>query len=112
MFLKILPLFAVILLSIIGVSADCIIKLASKDPQPIKSVYFWCGAALYFLMAFGWVYTMRHIKLGSIGVIYSFSTASLLILVGALFFRESLTRTEQVGIVFGLISISLLGRFI
>jgi small multidrug resistance pump len=112
MLAKLLPLFAVILLSIVGVTADCVIKLASKDVQPIKSLYFWCGAALYFFMAFGWVYTMRHIKLGSIGVIYSFSTASLLILGGALFFRESLTRTEQVGIVFGLISLSLLSRFI
>jgi len=108
---SILPFVVILLLSLVGVCADCLIKLASKDIQPVKSWYFWGGATLYFFMAFGWVYAMRHIKLGSIGVVYSFSTASLLILGGAVFFRENLTRTEQVGIVFGLLSLGLLGRF-
>jgi drug/metabolite transporter (DMT)-like permease len=109
---KFLPLAVIVLLSIIGAIADSFIKLASREHQSLKSPWFWLGATIYFSTAFAWVYVLRHIKLSLIGVIYSYCTVTALILVGVLFFGETLSRTEILGIVLGFISIGLLARFI
>jgi drug/metabolite transporter (DMT)-like permease len=54
---------------------------------------------------------MRHLKLATIGVVYSVCMILLLTAMGVLFFHESLSRWEVVGIVLALASILLLSRF-
>ena len=54
---------------------------------------------------------MRHLKLATIGVLYSVSMVLLLTAVGLVLFGESLNYYELVGIVFALVSLVLLMRF-
>jgi multidrug transporter EmrE-like cation transporter len=54
---------------------------------------------------------MRHLKLATIGAVYSVSMVMLMALLGLLVFRETLNRTEVVGILCALVSIALLARF-
>ena len=108
---KILPLGVIVLLSIAGAMADGFIKLASREQPSIGSPWFWLGAVSYFSTAFAWVYVLRHIKLGVIGVVYSYCTVGTLILMGVFVFGETLDRREILGFTLGLISLGLLGRF-
>ena len=59
----------------------------------------------------GAVFALRHIKLASIGIIYSLSLIVLLALLGLFFFGETLNRREIVGFGFAVVAIMLLGRF-
>ena len=85
---KLLPLIAILFLSIAGAIADGFIKLASKGHNPIRSPWFWLGALSYFSTAFAWVYVLRHIKLSVVGVVYSYCTIGAMILMGALFLKK------------------------
>jgi drug/metabolite transporter (DMT)-like permease len=53
---------------------------------------------------------MRHLKLATIGVIYSVSMVLLLAGMGVLFFGETLSRAEVVGIVLAVVALFLLAR--
>jgi len=54
---------------------------------------------------------MRHLKLGTIGVLDSVSMIVLLTAVGVLAFDETLNSGEIVGLVLAVVSILLLVRF-
>ena len=97
--------------SIVGVVGDYFLKLASGRGQPLRTGVFYVGFALYASTAFGWVYVMRHLKLGTISVLYSVSMVLLLTAIGVTVFRESLNASEVAGIVLALASLVLLMRF-
>ena len=97
--------------SIVGVVGDYFLKLASGREQPLRTGVFYVGFALYASTAFGWVYVMRHLKLGTISVLYSVSMVLLLTAIGVTVFRESLNASEVAGIVLALASLVLLMRF-
>jgi multidrug transporter EmrE-like cation transporter len=69
------------------------------------------GFLVYASTAFGWVFVMRHLKLGTIGVVYSVSMVLLLTLVGTRWFGESLNYSEMAGIALAILSLILLVRF-
>jgi small multidrug resistance pump len=54
---------------------------------------------------------MRHLKLATIGVVYSVCMILMLAGMGVLFCGESLTRSEVVGIGLAIAAIALLARF-
>jgi drug/metabolite transporter (DMT)-like permease len=54
---------------------------------------------------------MRHLKLATIGVVYSISMVLLLTAVGVVLFGESLNRYELAGIILAVASLVLLMRF-
>jgi len=54
---------------------------------------------------------MRHIKLASLGVLYSLSLVVLLAALGFFVFGETLNRRELLGFAFAVTAIVLLGRF-
>jgi multidrug transporter EmrE-like cation transporter len=54
---------------------------------------------------------MRHLKLATIGVVYSVSMILLLTGVGVFFFRESLSAYEVAGLALAIASLVLLVRF-
>ena len=54
---------------------------------------------------------MKHLKLGTIGVVYSMSTVVLLTLIGAVVFGESLSPYEVAGVLMAIGSLILLIRF-
>jgi drug/metabolite transporter (DMT)-like permease len=97
--------------SIVGVLGDYLLKLASSQDQPLRSKWFYLGFAVYASTAFGWVYVMRHLKLATIGVVYSISMILLLTAIGAVVFRETLNTYEIVGMVMAVASLILLMRF-
>ncbi len=98
----------VLLLSVAGVLADAVLKVASGKSNVTMNVYFVVGALMYAATAFGWVWAMRHLKLAQLGAFYAVMTALLLAVVGVLFFKETLKWKEVLGIALGVVSLILL----
>jgi small multidrug resistance pump len=103
-------LIAVLGIAILTVGGDYLLKIASQQEQMFRNVHFVCGAAIYALGAFGWTLAFRHMKMASVGAIYSTITVVLLVLLGMLAFRERLSGSEILGVMFALASIVLLLR--
>jgi small multidrug resistance pump len=97
--------------SVVGVLGDILLKLAAGQKDPLRSKWFYLGFAVYASTAFGWVFVMRHLKLATIGVVYSVSMILMLTAVGALAFRETLSGYEIVGLAMAIGSLALLIRF-
>lgn len=91
--------------------ADYFLKLASIEARAFYNKWFVAGCIIYALGAFGWVFVLRHLKLATVGVVYSLATVMLLAALGVLVFGESLNRYEIAGIGLGVVSILLLARF-
>ncbi len=106
-----LAVFVTIGFSVVGVVGDYLLKLASARDQPLRSRWFYIGFAVYASTAFGWVFVMRHLKLATIGVVYSVSMIVLLTGIGVGFFQESLNAYEIAGLVMAIGSLILLVRF-
>lgn len=100
-----------VLFSVLGVIGDYFLKLASTSDRPLRSGWFYVGFAVYSSTAFGWVYVMRHLKLATIGVVYSVSMIVLLTLIGLVVFRETLNYAEIAGLLMAFGSLILLVRF-
>jgi len=94
--------------SAFGVWGDTFLKLASGKEHPLKSSEFYIGFVIYASTAFGWVFVMRHLKLATVGVVYSVSMVLLLTAVGAVKFKESLSGYEIAGIAMAIGSLILL----
>lgn len=97
--------------SMFGVLGDYFLKLASGESVWFKSKWFYIGFAIYASTAFGWVFVMKHLKLATIGVVYSVSMILLLSVIGVVGFRESLSGYEVAGILMAIGSLVLLMRF-
>ena len=106
-----IPVLVTVVFSVVGVLGDYFLKLASAHARPLWTGWFYLGFVLYASTAFGWVFVMRHLKLATIGVLYSVSMVLLLTAVGVVLFRESLNYSELAGIVLALASLVLLMRF-
>ena len=106
-----IAVFVTIAFSVVGVLGDYFLKLASERERPLGSVWFYVGFTLYASTAFGWVYVMRHLKLATIGVLYSVLMILLLTTVGVVMFRESLNYFEWAGIILAIAALVLLMRF-
>ena len=106
-----LAILVTIAFSMIGVLGDYFLKLASAREQPLRTIWFYLGFALYASTAFGWVFVMKHIKLATISVLYSVSLVLLLTAIGVVLFQESLNYFEMIGIVLAVVSLVLLMRF-
>ena len=97
--------------SVVGVLGDYLLKLASSQKNPLKAGWFYLGFAVYASTAFGWVFVMRHLKLATIGVVYSISMILLLTSIGVVVFREPLSTPEIVGLALAIAALVLLVRF-
>ena len=105
------PVLLVFVLALVGVTADSLIKKAAVGESQMWSPWLIAGLLIYALTAFGWFVVMKTMKLSSIGLYYSLSTALFLVLAGFLFFGERMNMYEWAGVFFGIISLVLLGRF-
>ncbi|APW62995.1 transporter [Paludisphaera borealis] len=105
------PILVTVGFSIVGVVGDYLLKLASSQKDPLRSGWFYVGFAVYASTAFGWVYVMRHLKLATIGVVYSVSMILLLTAIGAAGFKETLNAYEIAGLLMAVGSLILLMRF-
>lgn len=103
--------FIVALLAGFVAAADYLLKIASLESRPIANWWFLSGSVIYLMSAFGWVHVMPHIKLSSLGLVYSLCTVIFLAGLGVFAFGETLSRNEVAGLVLGVVSIILLARF-
>jgi multidrug transporter EmrE-like cation transporter len=108
---KTLAVVVTLAFSVVGVLGDYFLKLASREERSLRTLSFYVGFALYAATAFGWVFVMKHLKLGTIGVLYSVSMVVLLTAVGVMFFRENLNYYEIAGLVMAIAALFLLVRF-
>ncbi|HEY0982724.1 MULTISPECIES: transporter [unclassified Schlesneria] len=83
---------------IVGVCGDYFLKLASQQKDSLRSPWFYVGFVLYASTAFGWVFVMKQLKLATVSVVYSVSMVLLLTTIGVVFFQESLSSLEIVGL--------------
>ena len=97
--------------SAVGVRGDYFLKVASQQETPLRSIWFYVGFAVYASTAFGWVFVMQHLRLATIGVVYSVSMILLLTGIGVVFFREALNYYEIAGIIMAIGALVLLVRF-
>jgi small multidrug resistance pump len=107
----VLAILVTIGFSIVGVTGDYFLKLASESESSLKTKWFYVGFAVYASTAFGWVFVMKHLKLATIGVVYSVSMIVLLTAIGVLRFSESLNYYEIAGLAMAIGSLVLLSRF-
>lgn len=87
---------------------DFALKHASLKMAPFASSWLFGGAALYALTACGWVVLMQSHNLAQIGVLYSAATILALTGVGILFFGESLSSRQMLGLAAALLSVVLM----
>jgi small multidrug resistance pump len=97
--------------SVLGVVGDYFLKLAADEENSLRTLPFLVGFVVYASTAFGWVFVMKHLKLATIGVVYSVSMVLLLTTIGTVVFRESLGRYEVLGLAMAICSLILLVRF-
>lgn len=107
---SILPILGVVVMAGVGVLGDYFIKISGSTDEYISIRYFLVGMAIYTLTAVGWFFVMKYIKISSLGIIYSVSTAILLALVGFIFFKEDMKIANIIAIVLGIISIVILAK--
>jgi len=108
---KTLAIVVTIAFSLVGVLGDYFLKLASQEEDSLRSPWFYVGFALYSATAFGWVFVMKHLKLGTISVLYSVSMVVFLTAVGVVIFREKLSYAEFAGLGLAIAALILLVRF-
>lgn len=105
------PIIIVAFLAVVGVIGDFFIKLSGHGPKFMDVKWFVIGSLVYISTIAGWFYVMKHIKLSSLGVIYSLTTVLLLVAIGVFYFHEKLNIYEIVGIITAIVSVILLSRF-
>jgi small multidrug resistance pump len=108
---KTLAVIITIAFSVVGVCGDYFLKLASREENSLSTPWFYVGFTLYASTAFGWVFVMKHLKLGTISVLYSVSMVVLLTAVGVVIFRETLNYAEIAGLIMAIGAMILLVRF-
>jgi len=108
---KALAVLVTVGFSLLGVVGDYFLKLASANERPMTTGVFYLGFAVYASTAFGWVFVMKYLKLGTIGVVYSISMVLLLTAIGVVFFQESLSMYEVAGLLMAIGALVLLVRF-
>jgi len=108
---KTLAVLVTIAFSLVGVLGDYFLKIASTREDALRHPAFYVGFLVYASTAFGWLFVMRHLKLGTIGALYSVTMILLLTLVGVVFFGERPSWPELTGLLLAIASFVLLVRF-
>src|SRR5262245_63867833 len=99
-----------VVLTLIGVGADTLLKLASASRTPFWNRWFALGVLTSFAFAATWVVLMQTVKLATASVFYAVTSALMLVAIGMLFFDERLTPAETAGVAMAGTAVVLLGR--
>ena len=70
--------------SLLGVLGDYFLEVASADERWLRSPAFQVGFVVYASTAFGCLFVMKHLKLGTIGVLYSMTIVGLMLALASL----------------------------
>ncbi len=98
-------------LCLVGCAADYFLKIAGGQAGFFSNRLFLLGFVLHSSTAIGWFFALKYLNLSQIGVLYSISIVLILTATGVIFFNESPTPREYVGIGLAICSLLLLVRF-
>lgn len=102
---------AIMALSIVETIGDSLIKYSGNNPERYVQVSWLIGGMIvYACAAGGWFFVFKHVKLGSIGMIYALTTIVALTVFGMIFFHETYSKSEMLGMALGFIALLLLVR--
>ncbi|MGE0103361.1 MAG: transporter [Blastocatellales bacterium] len=104
------PLLVVIALAALTTIGDYCLKRASQQIE-IFNLWLASGWLIYGTTAVGWVWTMRYLKLATLGAVFSVCMVLFMALLGFLIFKETLSKLEIIGIMLALISVAMLARY-
>ena len=105
-----ITILVMVVIAVVTVLGDWLLKLASQQTSVIANGWFFCGVIVYAACAFGWVYAMQHMKLATLGIVYSLVTLVMLTGLGVVVFGETLNRHKMVGLLFaGMAMVLLVG---
>jgi drug/metabolite transporter (DMT)-like permease len=97
-----------LLLVVICSAGDALFKRASALPSPFTSHAFIAGSLIYALCGFSWVVILQQWKLATAGILFSVFWSFVLVGLGVVVFRESVSVREVAGLILGAASIYLL----
>lgn len=104
-------LWVLLIIELICIWADYYIKKASMEQNWEGWKLLAIGSIFYAFSAIGFFLLMRNFKVFTVGVLHSFAVIFLSIILSLVVFKEKITLREVVGLVLGVVSISLLVRF-
>lgn len=111
MYQKYLPIAVTIILSLLTIVGDVFLKMASESQSPLKTKWFIFALIAFCSSPFGWIYVFKHLKLATVGALFSVFIVITVAVIGVTFFKESLNRYELFGIAMASASLFLLARF-
>ena len=101
----------IVFLSLVETVGDSFIKNSGSYPDRyVSTPWLVAGIIMYIMAAVGWFFVMKHVKLGSLGMIYALSSVTFLFIFGMVFFHESYSKTEMIGLGLGFIALCLLAK--
>ena len=103
-------LLLALVLSLVGVAADTVLKMASLQRNPFTSLPFVGGCVLSILFAVIWVHLMQTLKMATAGLIYAVASTLLLVLISVTYFSERLSVSEVTGVGMAMGALLLLQR--
>ena len=106
------PLAIIAAITVFTAVGDMFLKNSSSSPVLFANKSFLVGLAIYVSTAFLWVFVYRSEKFSLSGAVYSLLTMLLFVGIGVFVYHETLSKTELLGLGFGLISVILLGRYL
>lgn len=98
-----------IVLSSLTLIGDVFLKMASEETNPFKTKWFAISLLVFASSPIAWLYVFKHLKLATVGGLYSLFTVLMAAVVGIAFFGESVSRYEFLGMASA--SLILLARF-
>ena len=75
-----------------------------------KNIFLYIGLGIYFISTLLWAYSLKYEYLSKAISIITVLNLLIVVLVGVLYFKESLTLINKIGILFAIIAIILIER--
>ena len=86
-----------IFLALLTVGGDYLVIMSIKKPQFMMTL-LWGGVLLYGVTAFGWRYLFQNASVAMAAVLYSSLTTVMLVALGVLVFKETLSARTMLGV--------------
>lgn len=107
-FLTYLFILSVTIFTVLG---DTSLKKAGQPPSGFSWKHLLFGLGIYLITGIVWFFIYRYMKFSVASSIYGVFTALVCVIVGSLVFNEQIRITEIIGILLGVSSVVILGRF-
>lgn len=101
----------VVIATLTALFGDFLIKKAS-DGVGRQAIYVLLFATVvYALNTFAFFFSYKHVEFSSVAVYFSIGTLLVSVAIGAIFFKETISNGEWVGIILGILAIYFLTKY-